>query len=102
MKTNTYGMKMTGLKKASGETKNYGYYSDKYVELFYDRGTGEVWTVFQCSLGHNFWTQYHDPEIIKICNASEHMTMQQIADAIHQKVTEIEYWTKYEKACATC
>lgn len=84
-KVNTYGLKINGLKAASGETRNY---SDRalYDELFYDRATGEVWTVFQCSLGCNSWTVYHSPNVIKICNTARHMTMQEIADAIYEAV----------------
>lgn len=88
-KINTHGLKMVGLKKASGNTRNYGYYSDKYDEIFYNRSSGEVWTVFQCSLGRNSWTEYHDPDVIKICNASDHMTMQEIADAIAETIERI-------------
>lgn len=83
---NTYGLKIKGLKKASGNTLNYGYYSGFYNEVFYDRATGEVWTVFQYSLGQNTWTKYHDPNVIKICNASNHMTMQEIADCIYDRI----------------
>lgn len=90
MKLNTYGMKIKGLKKASGETRNYGDYSDRYDEVFYNMESGEVWTVYQVSLGGNSWTEYHDPNIIKICNAYHHMTMQQLADAIVDRVRELE------------
>lgn len=79
---NTYGLKIKGLKKASGETRNYGAYSGKYDEVFYDRTTGEVWTKFHYSLGENEWTVYHDENIVKVCNTSRHMTMQEIMDAI--------------------
>lgn len=88
-KLNTHGLKMVGLKKASGNTCNYGYYSGKYDEIFYDRSSGEVWTVYQYSLGQNSWTEHHDPDIIKICNASDHMTMQEIADAIAETIERI-------------
>lgn len=81
-KVNTYGITIKGLRKASGETENYGYYSGKYVELFYDFETGEVWGVFQYSLGQNTWTEYHSGNVVKLCNATEHLTMQQIADLI--------------------
>lgn len=84
-KVNKYGLKMVGLKKVSGETKDYGHYSGMYSELFYDRASGEVWSVFQYSLGQNTYTLYHDRSIIKICNTSRHMTMQEIADAIHAR-----------------
>lgn len=86
MKLDTNGIKMKGLKKASGETKFYGYYSPRYTEIFYHKHTGEVWTKHQYSIGHNNWTQYDDPDIIKVCNASMHMTMQEIADMIAEKV----------------
>lgn len=79
---NTNGLKIKGLKKASGETVNWPLYSGGYTEIFYDRSTGEVWTIDQVSLGENSWTAYDDPEVIKVCNTSIHMTMQQIADAI--------------------
>ena len=79
-KINTHGLKMVGLKKASGNTGCST--PNAYDELFYNRTTGEVWTVFQYSIGHNSWTKYHDRSIIKIGETSEHMTMQEIADRI--------------------
>lgn len=85
---NTHGLKIKELRKASGKTENYGAYSDRYNEIFYDRVTGEVWTIFQVSLGQNWWTEYHDANIIKIGNTQHHMTMQQIADAIRDAVDE--------------
>lgn len=88
-KVDTHGIKIKGLKKASGNTENYGYYSGKYDEVFYDRKTGEVWTVSRYSLGQNTWTVYDDPNVIKVCNASNHMTMQEIADMIYQRLCEI-------------
>lgn len=90
MKLNTYGMKIKGLKKASGQTMDYGDSSGKYDEVFFDRSTGETWTVFQCSLGGNSWTEYRDSNVIKICNTSRHMTMQELADAIRDRVAELE------------
>lgn len=93
---NKHGLKMTGLKAASGETHDYGYLSPSYVEIFYDRSTGEVWTVYQYSLGMNWWTEYHDPDIIKVCNSQSHMTMQEIADAIAEAVAEADYYADME------
>lgn len=89
MKLNTHGYPMTGLKKASGKTENWGDYSMFYAEIFYHKKTGEVWTKRQCSIGHNSWTEYHDADIIKVCNASNHMTMQEIADKIAERLEEV-------------
>ncbi len=87
-KVNNHGLNIKGLKKASGCTENFGLYSDRYVEIFYDRSTGEVWGNFQCSLGQNSWTEYHDSDVVKICNTSRHMTMQEIADEINSVLQE--------------
>ena len=90
MKVNTHGLMIKGLKQASGNTRNYGDYSSEYDEIFYDMNSGEVWTRYQCSIGHNSWTEYHDPDVIKICNTGRHMTMQEIADAIAQAIADRE------------
>ena len=86
MAINKHGLKMTGLKAASGATQDYGYYSDQYVELFYNRETGEIWAKHQVSLGHNTWTVYDDPAVLKIGNVWQHLTMQAIADKIAEAV----------------
>ena len=90
MTINKHGLNITGLKKASGATYNYGAYSPEYVEVFYDTDTGEVWTVYQYSLGLNTWTEYHDPAVIKIGNYQRHATMQELADDIYNVVAEME------------
>lgn len=87
-KIDTHGLTIKGLRKASGETSDYGAYSAMYSEIFYDRATGEVWTVLQCNLGQNSWTEYHGPDVIKVGNTQHHMTMQALADAICVAVNE--------------
>lgn len=89
MKLKKHGLKMNGLKAASGETQNYGYYSGCYVQISYDTRDGQVLTSFHCSLGQNSWTEYHSDKIVHICNTSRHMTMQEIADKIAQEVAWI-------------
>ena len=85
-KINKHGLKMTGLRKTSGMTEDHGFYSGLYVEIFYDKSDGRVWGIDQYSLGQNIWTVYEDENIVKICNASMHMTMQEIADVIKQEL----------------
>ena len=98
MKVDLHGRKIIGLKAASGKTDDYGYYSGYYNEVFYNRDTGKVWTIFQYSFGFNTWSEYHDPAIIKICNTAMHMTMQEIADAIDCALTEIAKIAEIERA----
>lgn len=83
---------MKGLKKTAGETKDLkGYYSGEYLEIFYDKEKKEVWGIYQYSLGQNTWTVYDDENVIKICNASEPMTMKEIEEQIKEKVKEFYY-----------
>jgi len=84
---NTHGLKMIGLKKAAGETKGLtNYYSGHYVQISYDKVTGEIISDYHYSLGQNWWTQYHDSNVITIGNASSPLTMQAIADWIAEAV----------------
>ena len=98
-KINKHGLKMNGLKQASGETVNWVPCSGGYTEIFYNMENGNIWTIDQVSLGENSWTVYHNPDVIKICNTSSHMTMQSIADCIARKVEETErarkLWKQY-------
>ena len=83
----TYGLKMSGLRKVAGETKSLsGPYSPEYLQLNYDRSTGEVWTDFFYDLGHNNWQEYHDENVLRCGNLSSPHTMQEIADVIHDAV----------------
>ena len=84
---NRHGLILSGLRKAAGETKGLtGYYSGRYVQISYDTRNGAILTNYHYNLGQNSWTQYHNSDIITICNASSPMTMQQIADAIAEAV----------------
>lgn len=94
-KINTHGLKMQGIKKASGDTCNYS--SGRYIQISYDTETGEILTDYHCSLGHNSWTRYHDPAIITICTADYHMTMQEIADAIAEKIEARAMEVSYDR-----
>lgn len=85
-KVNKHGLPMNGLRKASGETIDWGCTSGGYTEIFYNKENGKIWTIDQVSIGENSWTVYEDNNIIKICNTSNHMTMQQIADSIYERL----------------
>lgn len=88
---NTYGLRMSGLRTVAGETKSLsGPYSPEYLQLNYDRSTGEVWTDFFFSVGHNDWAVYHDKNILNCGNLCSPHTMQEIADAIHAAIQQTE------------
>lgn len=92
MSINKYGIKMHGLRQACSETKGlHGYYSGEYVQISYDKNTGDILTNYHYSIGQNSWTQYHNPSIITLCNICSPMTMQGIADLIHEKLNDPAY-----------
>ena len=92
MKVNTHGLKMIGLKAASGETKGISYcsgqYSGQYVQIGYDLDEGRVYADWHLTVDD--YRRYHSPRIITVCGAREPMTMQEIADCVAAAVREWE------------
>lgn len=94
---NTHGRKMTGLRKAAGESKGLrGSYDPGYLQVNYDVSTGKVWTDYHYDLGHSWHTYYHDDDIISF-NICEPHTMQALSDYIHDKVNEQAYLMELEQ-----
>lgn len=84
--TDTYNLPMHGLKRAAVVTRQLGRDRAEYIQISYDRQTGDVLTNYHYCIGQNSWTRYHSPAVVTICNASKPMTMQQIAAAIADKM----------------
>ena len=85
-KVDTYGLKINGLRKVCGETNlPRGYWDGFYMEIFYDKSTGALWTDEHVS--HNNYSLYKDEDVVKITNAYSHMTMQRIANAVRDRMT---------------
>lgn len=87
MKIDTHGLKMVGLRKASGYTENYPRESGKYVQVSYDKATGEILTTYHVSNSHNSWAEYNDENVIFICFTRHHIKMQTLADIIASVVS---------------
>lgn len=87
MKIDTHGLKMIGLRKASGYTENYPAASGKYVQISYDTETGEILVSYHVSLGQNSWKEYNNVNVILVCFTRHHLSMQTIADLIAAKVS---------------
>ena len=79
-KVNKHGIPMKGLKKASGNTANWGF-SGWHTQVSYDKLDGEIITTDHCGDG---WTEFQSDSIITICHTTHHMTMQEIADEIYK------------------
>lgn len=86
MALNTYGIKMVNLKKTSGATINS---RNGYSQISYDKATGELIEAWHVGSPMNSWTEYHDRDVIHVCNTSRHMTMQQLADAVYRAVNHL-------------
>lgn len=60
---------LTGVKKAVGEYKRFnsnGYYSPEYGYIMLDKESGEIWTDYFYSIGHNSWKEYHSDSIVNL------------------------------------
>ena len=106
MKINKFGLKMRGLKTAAGESKCLrGHYDPRYIQISYNRATGDVITDEHYDLGHSWQTFYNNADIINIGNMCSPHTMQRIADRIAWEMYERDeisretlknggYWTR--------
>lgn len=84
MRVDKHGLEIKGLKKVSGETKNCTYPGRTCHEIFYNKATGEVWTIYHAS--ENEWTEYSDKDIISLGHHNYPMSMQEVADLIKSRV----------------
>ena len=84
MKINKHGIKMTNLRAISGATVNN---ANGYSQISYDRSTGELLEAWHIGNSLTSWTEYHDPDVIHVCNTRRHMTMQELADAVRDALS---------------
>ena len=80
MAINKYGHKILNIKAVSGYSVDN---PNGYTQISYDTSTGELFADWHAGNSETTWTDYHDPNIITVAKTREHMTMQQIADAVH-------------------
>lgn len=85
---NKHGRKMNGLKAAAGKTKGLQPRRWPYVQISYDRRTGDVITDVHCTL--NEWTQYHSPDVVTVAKVKTYCTMQEIANLVHEGLENLE------------
>lgn len=90
MEINPHGRKinLVTLANASDTTKGLGSRTGEYVEIFYDKSTGDAWCKYHWD--REEWTVYHDSDVIKVGIATRYKTQQQIADMIASTLTEDE------------
>ena len=82
-------MKIKGLKKIAGDSKELiGHYSPEYLQLNYNMTTGEAWTDYHYSIGHNSWTEYHEKNILNCGIITERKTQLELAAMIHNAMVE--------------
>lgn len=81
---NKHGYKMIGLKKAVSAMPDYNN-DGLYLQVSYDKETGDILTELHCSLGQNSWLEYHDKNIITIGNYQS-ASMQTLADDIAEEI----------------
>lgn len=88
---NRYGKRLKYLRQVSRDTKDWGYYSPEYCEVFYDKKTDELFTVYHYSIGCNEWTEFHNPDVIRVVVAHRHYSMQEIADMVDECLNPDDY-----------
>lgn len=80
-------LKIKGLKKACGETKELNYLKGEHIQLAIDTKTGELITRYH--VGDN-WTVFHDPDVHTIRNIYQACTMDEIRKLVKEFLEELE------------
>lgn len=91
---NTHGLKIKGLRAASGATINWKH--GGHTQVNYDTETGEMLTHDHES--DYSWSAYHSSSVILVCNTKRHMTMQELADKTKEAYDEAIYQAQFIKA----
>lgn len=86
MAVDKHGLKINGLKAASGDTQNY--YGGFVNQVYYNMKTGGVIVRFRFHTSS--YIDYGNADIIFVCKSDHHLTMQEIANAIWRRVTEVK------------
>ena len=94
-KVNTHGLKMVGLKKVAGESRCLPDDGLGWLQVNYDKYTGKVWSDFFYGL-NDWWTEYHDEDIVFICKVRGKITMQELADEIYNYLNYLKENEYYE------
>lgn len=81
------------IDKMSPYDRRNGY----YVEVFYDIAEDAVYSHAQCSLGFNSWTEYHDPDVIKIGNFVKRVSKKRLIEIIEKRLKEEAEWEEYQE-----
>lgn len=76
------GLRIKGLRKIAGATRDLNPRESRYFQLNFDRSTGEVFYNDLYSIGCNNWVQYHDPAIVFCGNLNRKTTMKEIREMI--------------------
>ena len=79
-------MKLHGLKKAAGVTRNSSYRHGGRVQISIDLTTGVIYTDYH--VGEN-WSVYRDPAIKTVCFAYGPMSMNEIELAVDNLISTV-------------
>ena len=84
-------LKITGIKKVAGESKSLrGPYSSIYLQLNYDRETGEVWTDEFVDSNYSFRHIYHNENIINCGIICDPVRMNEIREMVEQACAYVD------------
>jgi hypothetical protein len=86
--TDKHGLKMAGLKEASGQTISFGNYSGVHYRISYDIWNGEI-CVDRLSSKYSAVENDEVSDLITVGDVKTHLSMQQIADMVYNGVKQV-------------
>lgn len=85
---NKHGRRISHLKAVSGSTADCIPYGKLYVQISYDTRSGEL--IAREHLRGSYTDYRDEPAIVHIANAYKHMSMQELADRVHEVLSARE------------
>ena len=85
---NTYGLTMNGLEEAAAETRNIRPNSGHYVQISYDRDSGDVMSDYH--VDENSRVRYNSDRIVTVGFFADTVSAQCVADHIRETLDMLE------------
>ena len=79
-------IKAKGIKKLAVDSHFLDGDKAKYIEIFYNKKTKDIWGCFHCSVGGNSWTKYYNKNIILVGTIREPKKMAEIMEMLEDEL----------------
>lgn len=89
-------IKIKGIKQLVSDTKFLDGDRNKYIEIFYNLKSKDIWGCFHYSIGGNSWTKYYNKNIIMVGTIRTPKKMKEIREMVEDELGFQKYLSEGE------